>query len=54
MSATELVNELNKLCLSQPNFCKGCPFDQFRYDDGEEWRCFVVDAVESGNFEVKE
>lgn len=54
----DALRDLNDVCLSyylaDGLGCRKCPLDKYRWDDGEEWRCFVVDAVESGNFEVTE
>lgn len=46
------LRDLNDICLSHYLTdglgCRNCPLDRFRWDDGEEWHCFVADVVNSG------
>ena len=41
----DAFRDLNDVCLSYYGDCRKCPLDKYRWDDGEEWRCFVADVV---------
>lgn len=45
----DALRDLNDVCLSyylvEGLGCRKCPLDKYRWDDGEEWHCFVADAM---------
>lgn len=44
----DALRDLNDVCLSYYLVdlgCRRCPLDKYRWDDGEEWHCFVADVV---------
>ncbi len=45
----DALRDLNDVCLNYYLVdglgCRRCPLDKYRWDDGEEWHCFVADVV---------